>query len=108
MQIITSYYTIRYVQQSLSPMNIEHRNAEHSVGDRQTVPQDSKNNFITLKFPLHDKWKRIKEKVLHSSRHFFTYTLKKSWGHLETTQWQTHTTLTGNDCTYSALWSSDQ
>jgi len=42
MQVITSYYTIRYVQQSLSPMNIEHRNAEHSVGDRWTVPQDSK------------------------------------------------------------------
>jgi len=33
MQVITSYYTVTYVQRSLSPMNIEHRNAEHSVGD---------------------------------------------------------------------------
>jgi len=32
----------------------------------------------------------------------------KSWGHLEITQWQTHTTLTGNDCTHSALGSSNQ
>lgn len=51
-------------------MNTEHRYAEHSVGDRRT-----KNNFIILKFPLYDKWKQIKEKVLHSSEHIFTYTL---------------------------------
>jgi len=42
MQVITSYY----VQRSLSPMNIEHRNAEHSAGDRRTIPQDSKNNSL--------------------------------------------------------------